>query len=494
MSCDNRADRQCTADDRFELFADPSRPARPAGAGLAAAAALPAAARQDRAPAEHMPTSSRELWQWVRTQPVLDPQHHYLDVASVGPTLRAAMAAEYRARESQSLTRRAAAERWTAESTRLATRFAAFLGCDADEVAVHARCRRGAGPPSSPASILSAGDEVLTTTREHPAALSPWLILARRRGIVVKQIELPAPLTGPEQASGCSPAPSPSAPRCSPSPTFNTPTARCCRSRAVPVRAPAQYHDASSMARRRSACSISRCATWAATSMRRAFTMARRQSWHRHAVCAPRDARSALARRAARHRRLAAGVHADDVGRQRTCRRPCTGSATSCRSPGRRCAASKRRSSFTSRSAAQDRSSHSRARDLCAAAAAAAAGVELLTPARPGLWGGILTFRVPGKHGARPRAGSSERSSCVSRATMRWPSETEGAVRASLHVFNTHDESTSSFRACSRRSNMELTYLLLMGALADWWACCAFRRVFRANGRAAGAVGPAAAD
>ena len=52
---------------------------------------------------------------------------------------------------------------------------------------------------------LAPGDEIITTTREHPAALSPWLVQARRRGVVVKQIELPTPLTGPEQALGCLP-------------------------------------------------------------------------------------------------------------------------------------------------------------------------------------------------------------------------------------------------------------------------------------------------
>ena len=85
-----------------------------AGAGVAAAAALlqPAAA-QTVAPVPIMPTSSRELWQWVRTQPMLDLQTAYLDVASGGPTLRAAMAAEYRAREVQSLGLANAAARWT---------------------------------------------------------------------------------------------------------------------------------------------------------------------------------------------------------------------------------------------------------------------------------------------------------------------------------------------------------------------------------------------
>jgi len=106
-----------------------------AGAGVAAAAALlqPAAA-QTVAPVPIMPTSSRELWQWVRTQPMLDLQTAYLDVASGGPTLRAAMAAEYRAREVQSLGLANAAARWTEETNRLATRFAAFFGCEPDEL------------------------------------------------------------------------------------------------------------------------------------------------------------------------------------------------------------------------------------------------------------------------------------------------------------------------------------------------------------------------
>src|SRR5688500_9992580 len=95
-----------------------------AGAGLAATTVLQPAA------AQNVPSSSRELWQWVRTQPMLDLQLPYLDVASGGPTLRAAMAAEYRAREVQSIGLAGAAARWTEETKRLAARFATFIGCE----------------------------------------------------------------------------------------------------------------------------------------------------------------------------------------------------------------------------------------------------------------------------------------------------------------------------------------------------------------------------
>jgi isopenicillin-N epimerase len=133
----------------------------------------------------------------------MDTQLSYLDVATAGSTFRASLAEEYRAREAQSLGVFASAREgyWAAESTRLATRTAEFLGCDADEV----HFTRGAGEALGLVANgldLGQGDEVITTEREHPAASSPWLALARRRGVVVKQIALPAPLTGPEQVLG----------------------------------------------------------------------------------------------------------------------------------------------------------------------------------------------------------------------------------------------------------------------------------------------------
>lgn len=174
-------------------------------ATLATTAGMASLTSADRAVAQgsEPPLSARELWQWVRTQPVFDTQIAYFDSASVAPTWRASMATEYRARESQSLEIAGAAlnDRWIAETTRLAARFGSFCGCDADEVLF----THGAGAALSGVANgldLVAGDEVLTTTQEHPAALSPWLFLARRRGVIVKQIELPMPLTGAEQVLG----------------------------------------------------------------------------------------------------------------------------------------------------------------------------------------------------------------------------------------------------------------------------------------------------
>jgi selenocysteine lyase/cysteine desulfurase len=138
------------------------------------------------------PTTSRELWQWVRMQPVADSREGWMNTASIGPTLRSAMATEYRSREIQSgeLPSFANGERWNQETQRLANRFGLFAGCDADEIVF----TRGAGEALSFVANgldLVSGDEVLTTHHEHPAALAPWLFQARRRGIVVKQFEMP---------------------------------------------------------------------------------------------------------------------------------------------------------------------------------------------------------------------------------------------------------------------------------------------------------------
>ncbi len=191
-----------------------------------------------------IPTTSRELWQWVRVQPVMDTRDAWMDTASVGPTLRLSMASEYRSREIQSteLPHFTHGERWSQESTRLAARFATFAGCDADEILF----TRGAGEALSLVANgldLTSGDEIVTTTREHPAALSPWLFQARRRGIVVKQAELPAAINSSAEVlqidHGCAH-------------TTHTSTGlqpcsirrrrSAAGTRAVPARAPARHH------------------------------------------------------------------------------------------------------------------------------------------------------------------------------------------------------------------------------------------------------------
>jgi len=411
-----------------------------AGAGLAATTALPTAAGQTVTPVPTMPTSNRELWQWVRTQPMLDTQLAYLDVASGGPTLRAAMAAEYRAREVQSIGLANAAARWTDETNRLATRFAAFLGCEPDEV----QFTRGAGEALGLAIAgldLAPGDEIITTTREHPAALSPWLVLARRRDLVVKQIELPTPLSGPEQPLGL---------------FAGAVTERT----KVLAFSHVQYDDGAALpvrelcafARQRSILSVvdgaqalgmvdfavrdlgcdvyaTCCHKWLSGSHGTGVLYVRREVLDRlwpleprgldsvPPVFTPTDAEGNSDVPAALHKLgnivpyawpALRGVEAalefqQTVGRSKI---------------------------------------EARVRELAIYARLRLqqlTGLEMLTPARPGLWAGILTFRVPGKR-ATELAAAVERTHRVHVRAVRWPNGADGALRVSPHIFTTHDD------------------------------------------------------
>ncbi len=409
-----------------------------ATAGLASlSAALPAAAQNGV-----IPSSSRELWQWVKTQPVLDQQVSYLDVATSGPTLRAAMAAEYRAREAQSLAlaTTTAEGHWATESVRLATRFAAFLGCDADELMF----TRGAGEALSTVAFgldLNAGDEVLMSSREHPAAVAPWLILARRRGIVVKQVDLPAPLTGPEQALGL----------------FAGAVSERTK---VMVFSHVQYADGALLpvadlcqfARQRNIITVVDGAQamgmldfqirdlgcdfyatcfhkWLGGSHGTGGLYVRREMLDRVWSIEPGglDASPPIITptQSLGHEHVPATLH--KLGNIVPHLWPALRGSESALEFQQQIGRSK---------------IEARVRELAIYARLRLqqlANAEILTPARPGLWAGILTLRST-RHTGKDLATSLAKGNRVFVRGLEWPGSEQGALRLSVHVFNTHDE------------------------------------------------------
>jgi isopenicillin-N epimerase len=408
-----------------------------AGAGVAAATALPPAAAQS---VPTIPSSSRELWQWVRTQPMLDLQLAYFDVASGGPTLRAAMASEYRAREAQSIGLAGAARRWTEETNRLAARFAAFLGCEPDEL----QFTRGAGEALGQAIAgldLAAGDEVITTAREHPAALSPWLVQARRREVVIKHIELPAPLTGPEQALGLFAG----------AVTERTkvlafshvqyddgavlPVRELCafaRQRGIlTVVDGAQALGMVEFALRDLGCDIyaASCHKWLSGSHGTGVLHVRREVLDRLWPVEPRGLDSVppvfVPTDSEGHVDVPAALH--KLGNIVPYAWPALRGVEAALEFHQQVGRSK---------------IEARIRELAIYARLRLQqlpGIELLTPARPGLWAGILTFRVAGKS-AEALAEAVARSHRAYVRVLRWPNDANGALRLSLHVFCTHDD------------------------------------------------------
>lgn len=153
-----------------------------------------------RGAAAELPLTSRELWAWVRAQPVLEANVGYLDTGTAGPALRASLVAEYRSREAFNLDMAAyARNRFTpAAVMEFVQRVAAFAGADADELAFTTGATESLNIVANGLD-LAPGDEVVVTNHEHAAHLHAWLLKARRRGIVVRSVSLPTPLIDPEQ-------------------------------------------------------------------------------------------------------------------------------------------------------------------------------------------------------------------------------------------------------------------------------------------------------
>lgn len=408
----------------------------------AAAAASLGAAAPTFAQNGTMPSSSRELWQWVKTQPVLDPQLTYLDVASAGPTLRAAMAMEYRVRDAQSfgLASTNSDAYWSTETTKLATRVAAFLGCDADEICF----TRGAGEALAFVSgglDLSAGDEILTTSREHSTALAPWLVLARRRGIVVKQIDLPAPLTGPEQVLGLFAGATTERTK-----VFAFSHVQYADGALLPVADLCQF------ARQRNIVTVVDGAQaigmldfqlrdlgcdfyagcfhkWLGGPHGTGFLYVRREMLDRIWPIEPRGLDAVppvfVPTQSAGHEDVPAALHklGNVVPKLWPALRGVESALEFQQQVGRsRIEARVRELAIYARLRLQQLN------DL-----------EILTPARPGLWAGILTVRSA-KHSGSALATALARGHRIFARELAWPGSELGALRASVHIFNTHDE------------------------------------------------------
>jgi selenocysteine lyase/cysteine desulfurase len=153
--------------------------------------------------AAELPISTRELWGWVRAQQILDPAITYLDTSSIGPGLRAALATEYRHEEQFNSDIDTYQRTYFVPSilTALLKRLGALVGCTADEITITQGATEGLGIIAQGLQ-LSAGDEVIVTSHAHASAIYPWLLQAQRRGIVIKQVSLPSPMEGPEQPLG----------------------------------------------------------------------------------------------------------------------------------------------------------------------------------------------------------------------------------------------------------------------------------------------------
>jgi isopenicillin-N epimerase len=75
---------------------------------------------------------------------------------------------------------------------RFTARVARFLGAGPDEIAFTSGTTEAMNYIANGLD-LAPGDEILTTKHEHLGGIYPWLLQAKRRGAVVRQLDIPSP-------------------------------------------------------------------------------------------------------------------------------------------------------------------------------------------------------------------------------------------------------------------------------------------------------------
>ena len=78
------------------------------------------------------------------------------------------------------------------------TKAAQFLGASPDEIAILRNCTEGNSLVAQGID-LKAGDEVLIGYLEHDSNRQPWLLKAKRHGIIVKEVPIRTPPKSPEE-------------------------------------------------------------------------------------------------------------------------------------------------------------------------------------------------------------------------------------------------------------------------------------------------------
>ena len=138
-------------------------------------------------------------WSRIRKQFLLKPDTIYLNCASIGVPPAPVVDAVTRNRRSMAVDPVGAKVRLSRRIIeQVRPSLAEFLGVDPNDVAFTQNASQGlqsiaAGIP------LERGDEVLTTSHEHPAGIRPWRRRAQRDGIVVHEIPMPSPLPPKEE-------------------------------------------------------------------------------------------------------------------------------------------------------------------------------------------------------------------------------------------------------------------------------------------------------
>ena len=135
------------------------------------------------------------FWELVRKEFPLTHERIYLNTGGLGPSpdyvLEATMAMMRKVNEISET------EHHVLNETR--KQAADFLGCDPEELAFTRNATEGMNIIARGVAEgigLRAGDEIITTTHEHPGGAQPWLALKNDRGIRIRLVD---PVADPEE-------------------------------------------------------------------------------------------------------------------------------------------------------------------------------------------------------------------------------------------------------------------------------------------------------
>jgi selenocysteine lyase/cysteine desulfurase len=137
---------------------------------------------------------SQDPWAAVRSEFLIPPERTYLNVGTLGPEPRVVLDAviEHSRRVAMSLPPGVDWDTIKREAAHL-------LNCDPAGLVFPRNTTEGMNFVAQGLE-LNTGDEVITTNHEHIGGLCCWQLIARRRGVNLRQIELPAGALDPVAA------------------------------------------------------------------------------------------------------------------------------------------------------------------------------------------------------------------------------------------------------------------------------------------------------
>ena len=141
-------------------------------------------------------------WSQVRSHFITETGHCYLNNASLGmppkPVVEAVASGFRRLSENPTGTKRALGP-YISDILRPA--LAQYLGADTGEIALTRNATESLYDIVN-CLDLQPGDEILTTTQEHPSTLKPLKVKIERLGITFRQVSIPSPFESADQIVG----------------------------------------------------------------------------------------------------------------------------------------------------------------------------------------------------------------------------------------------------------------------------------------------------